>query len=187
MPWLSGDDGDLPVVRTGFFILVGSVVRFVVSSRHDHACPSPRRRGCLARWPGMTRTPGSIEGASHALGLALFQFAASVTPRQWYSVYPRVFSIMVSRSEVVADLGLLGHADAAVELDRLSADDFQDLPICTFAAATAVAGSLALSNRPPWSPTSTSSGPASSATNMSAARRCRVWKLPIGTPTAFAS
>ena len=47
--------------------------------------------------------------------------------------------------EVVADLGLLGHADAAMQLDRLLADELADLPICTFAAAIAVARSFASS------------------------------------------
>src|SRR5664279_186465 len=60
-----------------------------------------------------------------------------------------------------------------------------DLPICTLAAATAVARSPALSKSLAMVANIDMLRACSVATNMSAARCCRVWKLPIGTPNCF--
>src|SRR5450631_2052780 len=57
-----------------------------------------------------------------------------------------------------------------------------DLPICTLAAATAVARSLASSKSAAMVANIDMLRACSTATNMSAARCCSTWKLPIGTP-----
>src|SRR6476620_3664829 len=63
--------------------------------------------------------------------------------------------------------------------------NFADLPICTFAAATAVARSLASSKSQAIVANIDIERACSTATNMSAARCCKVWKLPIATPNCL--
>ena len=87
--------------------------------------------------------------------------------------------------EIVADLVLHGHADAAVELDRLLADEaagaadlhlrrrYRLAPLAASSSAAIMVASIAMLRA------------CSSAISMSAARCCSTWKLPIGTPNCL--
>jgi len=100
-------------------------------------------------------------------------------------VSPKVFSIMVSRLKLVADLGLHGHA-MRMQLDRLLPDEFSRFADLHFRRRHSGGALLRSSKSLAMVANIDMLRACSTATNMSAARCCRVWKLPIGTPTGVA-
>jgi hypothetical protein len=82
--------------------------------------------------------------------------------------------------EVMADPGLHGHADAVMELDRLQADVATCLS-APWPPRPRWRVPWRRRNRKPRSRTSTRGG-LLGGDEMSAARCCRVWKVPMATP-----